>query len=58
MNHDELARDVVVAMIEHGLFDYVDAKATNAETIQAKTDAICKAFTQIAETAQTAHRLR
>ena len=51
MAPEEIAKEVIVAMIQKGLFDYADNTESQATIQEERTHAICQTFTSIAKTA-------
>lgn len=50
MTSSDITRDIIVAMIERGMFDYDNPGTFYDKTTHTQTNAICEAFTQIMAT--------
>lgn len=58
MQHNEIARDIVIAMIAKGFFDGTDTRESQSAVQKSKVDAVCEAYKQIAAVAVEAHKMR
>ena len=56
MKHDEIARDIVIAMIAKGHFDSTDNRSSYEDVQKARTNAICETYKQIAKTAMEVYK--
>lgn len=52
MSHEEITKNIVVAMIERGLLDYCDNNVSQNDRKKERLSAICEAFTEIDKTVQ------
>lgn len=50
MTSQDITKEIIVSMIDKGLFDGADAKATHETMRTERVNAVCKAYSTIAKT--------